>query len=296
MRFLVPVDFSEITNPLLRTVKSAALPHGAKVTLLHVIPPVIYLPYPETFGISVVDIETLERIEREKEKEAEEKLKALSEFLAPLETEIKVEVGDPADVILEYGEREKPDLIFLGSHKKGLVEKILIGSTTEKVVKHSKVSNFVVKGEETDFKGEVVVAYDFSETSQKTVEFAERFLKPFEVSKVTLLHVNEPLELPLIDKLKQRFHEELVSEKRRILEEIKERFEKGGKRCEVLFLEGRKAFEEIVKYVNDNKEVELLIVGGRGLSGLRRLILGNTATRLIEKVNKPILVYKVSEE
>ncbi len=296
MRFLVPVDFSEITNPLLKTVKNTATPHNAKITLLHVIPPVIYLPYPETFGISVVDIETLEKIEKEKEKEATEKLKALAEFLSPLEVEVRVEIGDPADAIVEYGEREKPDLIFLGSHKKGLVEKILIGSTTEKVVKHSRISNYVVKAREVTYTGEVVVAYDFSETAQKTVEFAENFLRPFGVSRVTLLHVNEPLELPLIEKLKQRFHEELLSEKKRILEDIRKRFESQGKRCEVLFLEGKKASEEIVKYVNENQEVELLIVGGRGLSGLKRLILGNTATRLIEKVNKPILVYKVSGE
>jgi len=292
MKFLVPVDFSEVTNPLLRTVKRLGEAHGAEVLLLHAVPPILYLPYPETFGISVIDIETLEELERQKVEEAKEKLKALEEFLRPLRVESRVEVGDPAEVILEYEETEKPHLLFLGSHKKGLVEKLLVGSTTEKVVKHGSAPDFVVKGSEVYFKGTVVVAHDFSETAQKALEFAVELLKPFPV-RFTLLHVNEPLEVPLIEKLKRRFHEELTEEKKRVLSELEERLRSLGLEAESVFLEGKKATEAIAEFVNGREEVELLVVGARGLSGIKRLLLGSTATRLLEKVEKPILIYKV---
>ncbi len=292
MKFLVPVDFSDITNPLLRTAKLVAEKHKAVVHILHVISPVVYLPYPETLGVSVIDIEMIERIEKEKKQEAEEKLRGFVDFLKPIKTEIHVEIGDASDVILEYEERLKPDILFLGSHKKGLIEKILVGSTTEKVVKYGKRSDFVIKGGEVGFKKSVVIAYDFSETAQKAVEFALKFLEPFDV-KVKILHVNEPLELPLIEKLKERVHERFSKEKIKILEEIANKFRNTGKETEIVFREGRSPVEEIVNVVNENKEVELLIIGSKGLSGLKRLILGSTAAKLISKVNKPIFIYKV---
>ena len=295
MKFLVPVDFSEITNPLLATVKRISQKHSAVVNLLHVIPPVVYLPYPETLGVSVIDIETLEKIEREKKREAEEKLKALEDYLSPVESEIFIEIGDPADVILEYEDRINPDLIFLGGHRKGLIEKILVGSTTEKVVKHGKVSDFVVKGREVEFKGRIVIAYDFSETAEKAVNFAIEFLKPFNV-KVDILHVNEPLEVPLIEKLKSKISKKFKEEKIKLLEEIKERFNSEGINAEIIFKEEKDVVKEITEYVNRNEDVELLIIGSKGLKGFRKLILGSTATKLLSKVEKPILIYKVVEK
>ncbi len=292
MELLVPVDFSEITNPLLRTVKTVAERHGATVHLLHVISPIVYLPYPETLSVSVIDVEVIEEVEREKRKESEERLRGLEEFLSPVSTRSYVEIGDAADIILEYEERINPDIVFLGSHKKGLIEKILVGSTTEKVVKHGRKSDFVIKGGEVSFTGSVVIAYDFSETAQRAVEFALEFLKPFEV-KVKLLHVNEPLEIPIIDRLKERFHEKFSKEKIKILEEIAERFESLGKKVEVIFREGENPVREIVSVVNNSEDVELLIVGSRGLSGIKRIILGSTSSKLLGKINKSMFIYKV---
>ncbi|WP_243694507.1 universal stress protein [Aquifex aeolicus] len=294
MKFLVPVDFSEITNPLLRTVKRVGEKVDCEVHLLHVIPPVLYLPYPETMGVSVIDIELLEKLEDEKKAEAKEKLKALEEFLKPVKARSHVDVGDPADVILDYEEKLNPDMVFLGGHKKGLIEKLLIGSTTEKVVKHGKKSDFVIKGSEVEFRKKVVIAYDFSKTAQKTAEFALKFLKNFKVS-VEIVHVHESIEMPLIEKLKHKIEKEFSEEKKKILNELKGRFEEEGIKTEVKFLEGEDAVDVISSYVNETPEVELLIIGSKGLSGLKKLILGRTATKLLGKVNKPILIYKVQE-
>lgn len=292
MKLLVPVDFSEITNPLLRTVKRVAQEHNAEIHLLHAVSPVVYLSYPEAFGVSVIDVEILQEIEKEKKKEAEEKLKGLIDFLSPLEAKVYIEIGEAASLILEYEDKINPDIVFLGSHKKGLIEKILVGSTTEKVVKHGKRSDFVIKGSEVSFSKSVVIAYDFSETAQKAVEFALEFLKPFSV-KVKLLHVNEPLELPLVKRLNEEIYEKIKKEKMIILEEIAQRFRDLGKDAEVMFKEGESPVEEIVKLVNNSEDVELLVVGSRGLSGLKRIVLGSTASKLLSKINKPILIYKV---
>ena len=53
--------------------------------------------------------------------------------------------GDPASTILEFAEQNKVDLIVMGTLGKRGLERFLLGSVTEKVVKHAKTSVLVVK-------------------------------------------------------------------------------------------------------------------------------------------------------
>jgi len=53
--------------------------------------------------------------------------------------------GDPASTILEFAEQNKIGLIVMGTLGKGGLERFLLGSVTDKVVKHSKTSVLVVK-------------------------------------------------------------------------------------------------------------------------------------------------------
>ncbi len=53
--------------------------------------------------------------------------------------------GNPANAILEFAEQNKIDMILMGTLGKGGLERFLLGSVTDKVVRHSKVSVLVVK-------------------------------------------------------------------------------------------------------------------------------------------------------
>ncbi|AKB68212.1 Universal stress protein [Methanosarcina mazei LYC] len=53
--------------------------------------------------------------------------------------------GDPAHTILEFAEQNKVDLIVMGTLGKGGLERFLLGSVADKVVRHSKISVIVVK-------------------------------------------------------------------------------------------------------------------------------------------------------
>ena len=53
--------------------------------------------------------------------------------------------GNPANAILEFAEQKKVNLIIMGTLGKGGLERFLLGSVTDKVVKHSKSSVLVVK-------------------------------------------------------------------------------------------------------------------------------------------------------
>ena len=287
----MPVDFSEITNPVVRTAGRIAKAHKGEVVLFHAVSPAIYIPYPESLSVDVIDIQILQEIEESKKREAQEKLTALQDFLEGVNTRAIVDVGDPRDLILEHEEKEDPDLTLIGSHKKGLVERVLIGSTAEKVVKHSKKPVMVLKGSEPSFEKKALIAYDFSKTAERTLEFAIKFLKPL-IKEVEILHIDEPLDIPLVERIGTELYKKYRDEKKNYVEGLKERFSSEGFHVSTSFLAGKDPAKEIAQYVSDKKDIDLLIMGSRGLSGLKRVLLGSTSTEVFRKVEVPILIYK----
>ncbi len=295
MKILVPVDFSEITNVVLRVVKRILKAHGGEVLLFHAVSPAIYIPYPESLSVDVIDVKILQEIEESKKKEAQEKLKGLADFLKPIETRLIVDIGDPRELILETEEKEKPDLVVIGSHKKGLVEKILIGSTAEKIVKHGIKPVMIIKGIEPTFSKKVLIAYDFSKTAEKTIDFTINFLKPFKV-EVELLHIDEFIEIPVIERIGRAIHEKYREEKKKYIHILKNKFEEAGFTVKTSFSEAEDPAKEIVKRIREDNSIELVVMGSRGLSGLKRIILGSTSTKVFREVEVPILIYKEGSE
>jgi len=70
--------------------------------------------------------------------------KSAAETNIPLE--IRVAYGDPVEELLGYAEREEIDVIVIGSTGKGFLKRKLLGSVSDKVVRNSKCSVYVVRG------------------------------------------------------------------------------------------------------------------------------------------------------
>jgi len=60
--------------------------------------------------------------------------------------EIRVAYGDPADELLGLAEREKVDVIVIGSSGKGFIKRKVLGSISNRVVQSAKCSVYVVRG------------------------------------------------------------------------------------------------------------------------------------------------------
>jgi nucleotide-binding universal stress UspA family protein len=58
--------------------------------------------------------------------------------------------GNPVEEILDFAEKNDIDLIVMGTQGKSAVQRFLIGSVSENVVRHSERSVLVVKGESTE--------------------------------------------------------------------------------------------------------------------------------------------------
>jgi len=81
MKYLVSVDFSDITNLVVRSAKIFATKLNAQLELLHVIAPFTYLPYSEGLSIDIVDMDIIQKAEENAKNLALEKLSALAEYL-----------------------------------------------------------------------------------------------------------------------------------------------------------------------------------------------------------------------
>lgn len=129
---LVPTDFSEASLEAKAYAVMLAEAFGASVHLLHI------LTDPVTLGWGIEQAylpQMLERIEAD----AREQLEALSTPAErkALDVHAAIEIGSPAEKILAYAAGHGIDLIVMGTHGRGAVERLWVGSVTERVLRHA---------------------------------------------------------------------------------------------------------------------------------------------------------------
>jgi nucleotide-binding universal stress UspA family protein len=128
-KILYPTDFSSYSTPAYFHALGLAENYGASLTILYVYP-----PGSEGAG----DAETERRHWREQ-----------LEQVRPSNPKIAVNhmflEGDPASEIVRYAADAGADVIVLGTHGRTGVERLLMGSVAEKVMREAPCSVLVVK-------------------------------------------------------------------------------------------------------------------------------------------------------
>lgn len=66
---------------------------------------------------------------------------------AGVEVESVILEGDPGAEIIEFADKNEVDLVVVGTQGKSGVQRFLLGSVAENVVRHSKKATLVVRGE-----------------------------------------------------------------------------------------------------------------------------------------------------
>ena len=144
---LVPTDFSEASYSAMKYGRALAESFGSSLHVLHVIEdPVLYAPTSEGY-VPYVDLQ------EEMEKSAREWLnKVLTDadrerFHARLVTKR----GSPFVEIVRYAKTEAIDLIVMGTHGRGPIAHMLLGSVAEKVVRKAPCPVLTVRHPEHEF-------------------------------------------------------------------------------------------------------------------------------------------------
>ncbi len=118
----------------------AAKASGAEIIALSVVENTFSLGLPA--DDTIIQINQLLKAESEKNLKKVEELKEKSGF--DVEISLKVAEGNPAQVILETIGDEDIDLVVIGSSGKTGLDRFIMGSVAEKVVKSAKCSVLVV--------------------------------------------------------------------------------------------------------------------------------------------------------
>jgi universal stress protein A len=145
---LVATDFSEMSDSALNYGRTLALTYGARLHVLHVVETSLMWAGLESYTYDFA------LMQEEVEEAARKKLAALvgPDNGQPPKTTTVVKAGtSPAFIIADYAKQENIDLIIMGTHGRGMVGHLLIGSVAERVVRIAPCPVLTLRSPEHEF-------------------------------------------------------------------------------------------------------------------------------------------------
>ena len=162
-RILVPTDGSEEGELAVCHALDLAAVHGASVRAIYVVDTARYAGMPmETTWEGVGDLLY---------DDGEAALETVCELAADRGVDVETSVvdGSPSREIITHAERTGCDLVVMGTHGRGGIDRLLLGSVAEKVVRGSSIPVLTVRiGED----GEVATATDSASAAESATTAA----------------------------------------------------------------------------------------------------------------------------
>jgi nucleotide-binding universal stress UspA family protein len=220
--------------------------------------------------------------------------------------------GYPAEMLSQYADEHKPDLIVLGA--KGLRETlgILLGGVVQQIVEYASWPAMVVRAPYQGLR-RILLVVDASPHSQRAVEYLSSFPLPA-ATDIHLVHVLPPFPSPALvtrtwpmgmeavpqppsyetEAILAKQAEEEQHKGQALIDNIQNYLEERQLRVIPSLLRGDDA-TEIIDYVKTN-QIDLVVAGARGLSRMRRLLLGSLTRKLLHYAGCSVLVVKGGED
>jgi len=222
----------------------------------------------------------------------------------------------PSDTIADYASKQKYDLIVIAAKGKDLTD-LVRGSTTEKVIRKSKVPVFSIEGRlnEHDIKN-IVMPTDGSDLSFTAFPMSVALANVFN-AKLTLFQVLELYGNSVLGNMPQPSKDEVVAVYEEVIKRLKKflvvqeiesihiqrtgvsfedkvTIEDGGQSrtvpLETKVERGISAHYEIEAYTSEH--ADLVVMATHGHSGFAHLILGSTAEKVAQYVKKPVITVR----
>lgn len=276
-RVLVGVDFSGGSDTALLRAVRIAKAYGAIVHAVHVIES---LPRDGVQNPALEHREEIARGLRDRLHGAVEKA-GLTLDEDALSTELRV--GRAAKEMLDAAEEINADVIVVGHRGKGLLERTLLGSVASSLVRASTRPVVVARDVDAETRNSVLVAVDLQEEAGDVLragaDWAKRtdadlhILYAWEVAGLADYHTAMS-NLPA-----RHFDVDVTNDSRRQLELLVEEA-LGADHGAALHVRPGTAAYEIV-FAAERGHHDMIVIGCRGRSGISKLLLGNTAERVV---------------
>ena len=144
----------------------------------------------------------------------------------------------------------------------------------------------------------ILVPTDFSEHSERAAAYAIELARRYQAEAVHCIHVSDiPADLLATSNYymtgpSEEFIDRIRDESRKALGAFVAKNQQGVP-TKTAFLEGR-PFVEIIRYARDN-QIDLIVIATHGRSGLKHVLFGSVADKVVHKAPCPVLVVKRDE-
>ncbi len=238
----------------------------------------------QVFAVQVVEVvpefqATAPNLKAMLAKEAQKNMADIEAAAAKREVALKPVVTEgqmPHATIVALAEEIRPDLIIVGRCGKGALARILMGNVTARVIGHSPVNVLVVpRGGMVGFQ-RILVASDGSRHSQAAWEQALSMANQAKSQLTAVAVAPEEGDIP---------------EARATVQQMVAAAGQAGILCQGVSPVGVAPDEGIVQQAI-KREVDLIIMGSYGRTGLKKLLMGSVTERVIGQSPCPILVVK----
>jgi nucleotide-binding universal stress UspA family protein len=197
-------------------------------------------------------------------------------------------MGIPHERIVDLSESEGCDLIVMGAKGMLSLEKTLMGDTTAKVIGYS-VRDVLVMPEKTTLGfDKILVATDGSEYSRramvKAVDFAESY--DAQLNVVSIVEI-----MPEIYAIAPQVVEEKVKKTEEYIAGIQKLADAHGIKSRGFVRDSAEPYNVITE-IAEKEEIGIIVMGSHGRTGLKRILMGSTAERVIAHAPCPVLVVK----
>jgi len=280
-RVLCPVDFFPASERAAEYAVVLARNHNARLTLLHVVSPMISGPYE-------LPIDTVAIMEAmNKGSEIGMKKLAKKAEKAGVQVSCLVRDGFVDEEIKRLSDSEKSDIVVMGTHGRRGFEQWLMGSVTQRILRRLNIPLLTLTATKKIEVGatirRILIATDFSKGAPDAVAYAFSVAQESQAS-VTVLHVIDDVSADL----DPNYREPLILGVQTQLERLVPQAVRDW--CQVSTrVETGVPFTTIVKVLKTGK-FDLLVMNTHGKSMLDRALLGSTVERVVQSAECPVLL------
>lgn len=236
----------------------------------------------------------------EGENSAKAYLKEIAATFAGVEVSCTVERGRPGEVIIERAAAVNDTLVTMATHGRSGVNRWLMGSVAEKVLRGATTPLFLVRaGEEANGRAgaaalkSVIVALDGSELAERVLPVITEVARLLDLAVVLFRAYELPASayygsedyLPNYDALKKEVEEEA---RRYLDEKVAALKGRGLEKVSAVLVEGAGA-DEIIRYAHEHPDT-LVAMCTHGRSGVKRWVLGSVTEKVVRHSDDPVLV------
>jgi nucleotide-binding universal stress UspA family protein len=281
-KILCPVDFFPASDAAVNYAAGLAANYDASVHLFHVITPLL----PSTYDYALDTVEIMKSLEQSATEEMKRLLARTRE--AGVRAEVEIRVGDVYDEIKRAIQVQKPELVVMGTHGRRGVERWFMGSTTEKLMRHSPVPLLTISASGEKLSAaprfrRIMVTTDFSDGTPDALAHAFSVAQENE-AQITLLHVVHDVAADISGK----YRDSLIRGVEKQLQDLIPAEAKNW--CDVnTRVETGVPYRIILRMLEDEK-VDLLVMNIHGKGMLDRAMLGSTAERVVRAASCPVML------